>query len=135
MDITTNTQFATFTPLTLTLDASPDQINSYYTKNGIIPNNSYLRRYLQNSQLTFNDSTPTNSPSSETMTSPSPTTSNLGPISPSNRTSAAVKFFVDKGLSKAQAAGIVGNLQAESQLDPTAVGDRNLSTPSEGMAQ
>jgi hypothetical protein len=135
MDTTINTRFATFTPLTLTLDVSPNQINSYYTKNGITPNNSYLKRYLQNSQLTFNDPTPVSSTSNETMASLSPTTSNLGPVSPDTRASAALKFFIDKGLSKAQAAGIVGNLQAESQLDPTAIGDRNLSTPSEGMAQ
>lgn len=34
----------------------------------------------------------------------------------------AMRFFQSKGLSRAQAAGIVGNLQQESGLDPSAPG-------------
>jgi peptidoglycan hydrolase-like protein with peptidoglycan-binding domain len=41
------------------------------------------------------------------------------------RARSALGFFIEKGLSPAQSAGIVGNLQAESgqNLDPSAVGD------------
>lgn len=35
----------------------------------------------------------------------------------------AIQFFMDKGWTQAQAAGIAANLQHESNFDPTAVGD------------
>lgn len=41
-------------------------------------------------------------------------------ITLNERTAIAMKFFMDKGLSKAGAAGLVGNLMRESRLDPTA---------------
>jgi len=57
-------------------------------------------------------------PKSNTSTSPTP--ANMTP-----RAKQAFDFFVSKGWSPAQAAGIVGNLQAESyaNLDDKAVGD------------
>ncbi|WAK01880.1 phage tail tip lysozyme [Methylobacter sp. YRD-M1] len=42
------------------------------------------------------------------------------------------QFFVNKGLEPHQAAGIVGNLEGESNLDPRAVGDHGTSG---GLAQ
>lgn len=41
-------------------------------------------------------------------------------------------FFIQKGLAPHQAAGIVGNLEGESGLDPTALGDNKTSG---GLAQ
>lgn len=41
----------------------------------------------------------------------------------SAKQSQAIEFFISKGWSQAQAAGIVANLTQESKLDPTAVGD------------
>lgn len=51
---------------------------------------------------------------------------------PAGSTSDAMKFFMDKGWSKEQAAGIVANLDAESGLKPGAVGD---SGEAYGIAQ
>lgn len=47
----------------------------------------------------------------------------------------AANFFNTQGLSKVAIAGIIGNLKAESQLIPTSIGDKNLKTASEGIAQ
>jgi hypothetical protein len=48
---------------------------------------------------------------------------------PGNTTSdKAMKFFMDKGWSEAQAAGIVGNLMIESNLQANAQGDKNKET-------
>jgi LysM repeat protein len=44
----------------------------------------------------------------------------------------AIKFFMSKGLTRAQAAGIAGNLLHESGFRPTAVGDSGTSF---GIAQ
>jgi hypothetical protein len=49
-----------------------------------------------------------------------------------DRIARAFKFFTDKGLSSAQAAGIVGNLLQESGLNPGAVGDGGKA---KGIAQ
>ena len=50
-----------------------------------------------------------------------------------NNTETAFKFFVTKGLTKDQAAGIVGNLTQESSVDPTAV--EYGGGPGRGIAQ
>lgn len=57
-----------------------------------------------------------------------------GSTKPTERAKAAVKFFMSKGWTPAQAAGIVGNLQAESgpDLDNTIWGDKHTSY---GIAQ
>ena len=65
-----------------------------------------------------------------------PTTSNalVAPRMSGNKLATAMKFFVDNGYSKAQAAGIVGNLMAESgqNLKIDAVGDGGMAY---GIAQ
>jgi peptidoglycan hydrolase-like protein with peptidoglycan-binding domain len=43
-----------------------------------------------------------------------------------------IDFFVGKGLSRAQAAGIAGNIQSESRFNPAAVGDSGKAI---GLAQ
>lgn len=69
--------------------------------------------------------TPDDSTGSDTTTS-STDDSNL-PVATSNSSNArtALQFFINKGLTRAQAAGVVGNLQAESgpDLNTAAIGD------------
>jgi hypothetical protein len=47
----------------------------------------------------------------------------------------AYRFFIEKGYTPAQAAGIVGNLIAESSLNTTIKGDKNTSSYAVGLAQ
>lgn len=49
----------------------------------------------------------------------SPNTSNVRPLAISANEKTAFNYFVKKGLTKKQAAGIVGNLVVESGVDPT----------------
>jgi hypothetical protein len=53
-------------------------------------------------------------------------------LSPSPNDQAAYDYFFGKGLTNFQAAGIVGNLDQESQVDPTAV---QAGGPGRGIAQ
>jgi MYXO-CTERM domain-containing protein len=53
-------------------------------------------------------------------------------VSPSPNDQAAFDYFIGKGLTSIQAAGIVGNLDQESQVDPTAV---QAGGPGRGIAQ
>jgi hypothetical protein len=54
----------------------------------------------------------------------------LGPAVPGRigaNTGAMIDYFASRGWTRAQAAGIVANLQSESGLDPTKTGDRGLA--------
>lgn len=51
------------------------------------------------------------------------------------RASQAVSFFMGKGLTQEQAAGIVGNLLWESRLNPSIHGDKSIPGHSVGIAQ
>ena len=51
---------------------------------------------------------------------------------PSAQAHAAMTFFISKGLTRPQAAGIVGNLMQESRVNPTAV---QANGPGQGVAQ
>lgn len=53
-------------------------------------------------------------------------------IVPTNASSDAMQFFVERGYTREQASGIVGNLLHESALNPSAVGDAGIS---HGIAQ
>ena len=58
-----------------------------------------------------------------------------GPAQPNaaeQRTHQALDYFIAQGWTREQAAGIVANLQAESNLQPTAVGDAGRAA---GVAQ
>ena len=70
--------------------------------------------------------TSSDSNDSDDNTTSSTDDSNL-PVATSNSSNArtALQFFINKGLTRAQAAGIVGNLQAESgaDLNTAAIGD------------
>jgi spore coat assembly protein SafA len=67
---------------------------------------------------------------------PPPSTGNVGgiPSGAGQRGNAqeTINFFMSKGLTRAQAAGIAGNLQFESGFNPSAVGDGGTSF---GIAQ
>lgn len=56
----------------------------------------------------------------------------LGEAKPTSKNLDPVRFFEGFGWSRAQAAGIVANLQAESQMDPKAIGDNGKAV---GIAQ
>lgn len=47
----------------------------------------------------------------------------------------AMKHYTDQGLTPVQAAAIVGAFIVESGLNPTAVGDKSLSSRAHGLAQ
>lgn len=59
----------------------------------------------------------------------------VDPVSaqPANNNQAAFDYFVSKGLSKVQSAGVVGNLDQESGMNPTA--KQYPSGPGRGIAQ
>jgi hypothetical protein len=57
-----------------------------------------------------------------------------GPISGSDNIEKAFNYFLQKGLADFQSAGIIGNLMAESNVDPTAQQDgSNRSVPKNGV--
>ncbi len=60
------------------------------------------------------------------------TTGRAVPDSQSAKAAEAMQYFMGNGFTQNQAAGIVGNLLAESGLDPNAVGDRGQA---KGIAQ
>src|SRR5260221_14404540 len=63
---------------------------------------------------------------------PEPASSVTAALSPSPNDQAAFEFFVGHGLTDVQAAGIVGNLDQESQMNPGAV---QSGGPGRGIAQ
>jgi len=86
-------------------------------------------------------SSPTSSPTSASPLTPptsSPTSSptSASPLTPptisQNRNKQIMDFFIKKGYSKEQAAGMIGSLQQESQLNPQAI---NKSSGAFGVAQ
>jgi len=146
---------ASFVPISGTANPTKDDIAAYYRENGLTPENDYLTRYLAGSFIpTTLSSTP--APTS-TSTTPLATVNNdvwtrikspaitetvapatsIIPSEPDNtphqiRGRVITNFLMSKGLTKAQAAGIKGNLLAESNFDPQALGDNGTSY---GIAQ
>jgi hypothetical protein len=72
---------------------------------------------------------PKNTKSSSISTS---SQSAVNQASPSSGKTDPVKFFMDKGWTKEQAAGIIANLQSESGMSPSAIGDNGQAY---GVAQ
>ncbi|MBE2250732.1 MAG: LysM peptidoglycan-binding domain-containing protein [Myxococcus sp.] len=109
---------------------------SIASANGISnPNRIYAGQQLT---IPGRGSTPSPTPGPSPTPAPGPTPS-PGPVSgienrPGVRGTArqAIDFFMSKGLTRAQAAGIAGNLQHESGFNPSAVGDGGTSF---GIAQ
>lgn len=67
------------------------------------------------------------SPSAPRAGATAPTARPGEPVAQSNRTKEAMDYFVSQGWTREQAAGIVANLQAESNLNPGARGDSGLA--------
>lgn len=139
-------KFASFKPLMAMGDQSKEQIQNYYTDNNIAIPNDYLKRYLGlDKELPSTESTETKSKYEKfnvkdilsnlkrpTIDEPQVSESFV-PVS--DRAKTAMNFFMKKGMTKEVAAGIVGNLQSESGLNPEIEGDKNLPTSSKGIAQ
>jgi len=103
----------------------PEYISDYYANNNVQSKSSLLREYLANSKKS-------DVPISERIKSFITFKEKSKPITISNKVKEAMDFFIQKGLTKEQAAGILGNLQVESNLNTTAWGDNNTSY---GIAQ
>lgn len=140
--------FTTFKPIISFQNQLKEDLAQYYKENKLTPNNEYLEKYI-------NDLTNISIPESENIipaSTESPSTSfafnrpklilnpTSKPLSTFNSTSLSekdkakkiVNYFVDKGLTKEQAAGIAGNYHAESSFNTDALGDNGSSF---GMAQ
>jgi len=103
----------------------PEYISDYYANNNVQSKSSLLREYLTNSKKS-------DAPISERIKSFITFKEKSKPITISDKVKEAMDFFIQKGLTKEQAAGILGNLQVESNLNTTAWGDNNTSY---GIAQ
>ena len=143
-------QFATFKPIISSINKNKEDIAKYYIENNITPPNEYLSRYLEE---VINDSKfkPISSSQPFTPTEPVKDQSKLtiklndekiseekSPVKFSENMSTLdkgkqiINFFVNKGLTKEQAAGIAGNLFMESSFNTDVLGDNNSSF---GIAQ
>jgi len=131
--------FATFKPIELTPNPDKEDIVKYYLDNDITPENPAISNFLQFEEAK-SESIP--EPPDETKESINFIGLNIPtiPKKSSNTTKIpinefgkyVVNYFVSKGLSKEQAAGIAGNLQAESNFNPSVYGDNKTSY---GLAQ
>jgi hypothetical protein len=121
-----------------------EELKNFYTQRNL-PMNNFFQRFIQVTdilpkQKTKQDKKEITYKSLDPIkTNPikldSPTTYSFPNLFTGNKTTKAKQirdYFVTKGLSKEQASGIVGNLMAESSLNPTAFGDNNTSF---GLAQ
>jgi len=141
-------QFATFKPIELNPNPSKEEIAKYYLDNNMSTNSNYLDNF-------FNIPTSTQSvaekssikseynikellkTSYEQLPKISSTPnieqySNTTNIPKSERGTYIMSYLMNKGLTKEQSAGILGNLHAESNLNTEAVGDGGYSF---GIAQ
>ena len=143
-------QFARFKPIISSIDQNKEDIARYYAENNITPPNEYLSRYLEG---VINDSKfkPISPPQpfspTESVKNPSKLTIKLNDekipkqkssvkfsenMSTLDKGKQVINFFVNKGLTKEQAAGIAGNFFMESSFNTEILGDNNTSF---GIAQ
>jgi len=141
-------QFATFKPIELNPNPSKEEIAKYYLDNNMSTNSSYLDNFfnIPTSTQPTAGNTPVKSeynikellktsyeqlpkPVSEPTTTSTTSTTN---IPKSERGTYIMSYLMNKGLTKEQSAGILGNLHAESNLNTEAVGDGGYSF---GIAQ
>ena len=130
-----NFGFATFNPISPSLYSKQEEARKYYEDNNLQPDNDFMANFLGISEkpAPIQISTPKTSTtpqrigdvlSSMTYKSTAPADVNFTvPHISSNATvnqkaKQGINFFMSKGLTKQQAAGIMGNLHAESGLDP-----------------
>lgn len=143
-----NIEFATFKPIINLTDDTKERLRDYYTTNNLTPSNDYMKNYLGLSStvdppiLSLSLSKSTNNTLDvkklfgDKISTPSETEYNNVSV-PDNvknldKVKEAIKYFVGSGLTKAQAAGIVGNLHAESELQTNIPGDNGQAY---GIAQ
>jgi len=121
--------FATFKPIELKSSPSKEDIAKYYTDNNLILGNNYLNDYLGlTPPVTISaPKTPTNTPDGRypimeqrirsSYQSDEEEVSEIDADLPSQDIAKEIiKYFTNAGYSKEQAAGIAGNLYAESGL-------------------
>lgn len=141
-------KFASVEMIDPTTDEKRQELAQYYLDNNINPDNDYLSRYLNLPSLPkFNNPAPIKEkevvkvPSPkfelERIAKPIPTWQEKESPSVELEDSKKVakniiSYFVSKGLSKEQAAGLAGNFHAESGFNPTIVGDNGAAF---GLAQ
>lgn len=130
-----NFGFATFNPISPSLNSKQEEARKYYEDNNLQPDNDFMANFLGISEkpAPIQISTPKTSTTpqrigdvlgSMTYKSTAPADVNFTvPHISSNATvnqkaKQGINFFMSKGLTKQQAAGIMGNLHAESGLDP-----------------
>jgi hypothetical protein len=140
-------QFASFTPIELKSSPSKEDIARYYKDNNIMLDNDYLNNYFGLNKMPDNSAifsnVPNPVPSPTTSTNPptytktpsymkSSTSTNEGNTSISHNAKKVIDFFVGKGLTREQSAGIAGNLYSESRFKLDALGDNGSAF---GVAQ
>lgn len=135
--------FATFKPVELNSSPSKEEIRAYYAQNQINNlDNNFLNSYFDMGSNEFTDSTPVSEAGSGLYDIRGMSKKRYGDrenMSSINTTADAketakliMNFFMEKGLTKEQAAGITGNLHAESGFNTSASGDEGTSF---GLAQ
>lgn len=142
--------FAEFKPIELNINPSKDQISKYYLDNNLLTNNNFLDSFLGLDKIKTSPKSNVEESNSiynireilskkNNMNTPLVPEINIQepeiithdtPII--DKAKYAIDFFVNKGLTKEQASGIVGNLHAESKFNSKALGDNNSSF---GIAQ
>lgn len=142
--------FATFKPVGIALDSKQEEARKYYEDNNLAPDNEFMANFLGISDkptpikvelpkdvaapLRIGDLLNTMTYKS---TAPAEVNFTIPHISSNATTDQKAKqgidFFVGKGLTRQQAAGIMGNLHAESGLNPNVKpGDKGTA---HGIAQ
>jgi len=114
---------------------NPDGSIKQYDDQGKYIPGSYSADQGYDLDAIYNKPNPGNKKTTDNPVTPSGVdTPAAGTAKPTERAGVALKFFISKGWTPAQAAGIVGNLQAESgtNLDNTIWGDKHTSY---GIAQ
>lgn len=134
--------FATFTPIELKSSPSKEDIASYYRENNITLSSNYLNEYLGLPQPTQSSSsftvTEADKKQDQKLRNPSWNTVEDSEdykytnIPHSEVANTVINYFTNAGFSKEQAAGIAGNLYAESKLDHTIP---QVNGPAFGIAQ
>lgn len=136
-----DTNFATFKPIEpVELNSSPsrEEIANYYAQNNLTTDNDYLDKFF-NIPAPAEKSQPIDIPVTynirELLKYPAREKKNTVVSNGTDKSNAGkyiINYFVNKGLSKEQAAGIAGNLHAESGFNTEIWGDNGTSF---GLAQ
>lgn len=145
--------FATFEPIELKPSPSKEDISKYYLENNIVMDNDYLNNYFGITPPTVADAkvttptprvpkysisellsqvTHTEKKPMEVISNPDIKLDNPPDRPITAKAKSVIDYFVGKGLTREQAAGIAGNIHAESSFNTGAHGDNGASF---GLAQ